>query len=279
MTEKRLDSRSSEWGFALVSVLLVLGVIASLLVMLQSTTRSMASGIEAEIRMRQARHLADAGLARIAAALDNPEDGMLAQLRETRAVRWKFDGQDVDLSLISESGKIDLNASDPELIRNAAQLMMGDRARAQEIYRDVLARRAKGSRFVHPFEILHPQERLGPLANTAREMFTVLTGARGIDPLRASTAVLKAVPGIGERELKLLEDSRREASLFRNMRQLGNITSAFSAERPVYTLRAALTVPTGGTVVREAIVLMRQDDPKVVVVAWGSVIPPMLSTD
>jgi general secretion pathway protein K len=274
-----LKSRSSEQGFALVSVLLVLGVIASVLVMLQSTTRSMASGIEAEIRIRQARHMADAGLARIMSAFDDPDDDMIAQLREAHELRWRYDETEIDLSLISESGKIDLNAGDPELIRSAVQQVTSDSTRALEIYKGILDRRAKGIPFSSPAEILLPQERLNSLADMTRELFTVLTGARGIDPFRASATVLKALPGIGERDLARLEESRREFSLVRHMQQLSHLMPVFSTERPIYTLRAAVAVPNGGKIIREAVVIIQRNEPRVLVISQGNVISSKLSID
>lgn len=279
MKDGPFAARASEQGFVLVSALLVLGVIASLLVMLQSTTRSMASGIDAEIRMREARHLADAGLARITAALDDLDDDMLAELREAREVRWKYGETEIELSLILESGKIDLNAGDPALIGSALQQITGNNTRAPEIYREILDRRAKGLPFSHAAEILLPQERLSPLADMTREMFTVLTRMRGIDPLRASAAVLKALPGIGERDLVRLEQSRRELSLVRHMQQLSHLMPLFSTERPIYTLRAAVVMQQGGKAVREAVVLIQRNEPRVLVIAQGSAISSSVSSD
>lgn len=280
MSDRSASGGNAERGFVLVSVLLVLGAIASLLVMLQSTSRSIAVGIEAEIRMRQGQHLADAGLVRIMAALENPSEGMFTRLREGReSVLWEFDGTDIALSLASESGKIDLNAGDPDLIGKAAGQVTDDRARAQEIYQYVLDRRAKRIAFSNPLEILSPRERLSPLAGTVREMFTVLTRARGIDPLRASDAVLKAIPGITQRDLKLIEESRRELSLYRHMQPISHLMAAFSPERPIYTLRAAVIGPKGRRIIREAVVLLQHEESPIMVIAWGNVISPALPMD
>ncbi len=127
-----------------VAFVLVMWVIALLSILLGSFA------VIARTEGMQSRHLFDSATARYAAeaglnlavyglSKPIPEEKWMA---DGRSYRFTFDGAEVEISITDDSGKIDINAADPEALRNlfigrgVEELRAGELADAIQDWRD-----------------------------------------------------------------------------------------------------------------------------------------------
>ncbi|MGO4571636.1 hypothetical protein [Microvirga sp. 2TAF3] len=263
------DMRSR--GFVLLSVLLVIGVVSSLMIGLTMAVRADRANVAIERRLVQAGALADAGLTRAIAALEATDDQLLASLLDrSRPTRWRFAGQDIFISLIPETGKVDLNSGDPELIVNILHAVVRDTAKADRLVQRLSAMRRARQDLETARGLLDPNDRAGPLARDIEAAFTVWTSLRGVDPRFAPSVVLRHLPGLQEGEAELLERAREHRAYDELSPFIARFGHLLGANRPIYRARAEVTIE-GATARREALLTYNPTTRVVWVVFWRDV--------
>jgi hypothetical protein len=242
-------------GFVLLAVVLVIGVAALAVTAAFVTARRDRIDADIEVKAVRAGALADAGLTRISAALAAEDDPLVPALfGGGKPLSWRLAGQEVELSLVLETGKVDLNAGDAALIANVMRAAAPDEATASRL----LARLDAVRRSRRPLEavrgLLEPRAQTSELARNLEAVFTVWTQMRGVDPKAAPALVLRNLPGLHSGEAALLEQAiatRSHADLSPFVARFGHL---LGASRPIYRAQARTRVD-GVTVTREALVL------------------------
>jgi len=263
-------------GFALVTALIAFAVLSSAATAIMIGTRTAARTASSEVRILSARYLADAGLMRLVASAEDPTDELLQQLRSTRQpVRWAYAGGIIALSMIPESGKIDVNTGDPELLRRALRIAVQDDRRAEEIARSVFQSRERKQLYTTPLALLPPRERLLPVASRIRSMFTVMTRCKGIDPGSASDDVLRSLPGMTDRQIEVLRGVQRGVASFEGTWEHSSNAGLFEPELPIYTLLAVAYAPDGTVARRQATIAVDPHSRRSAVVVWDDLAEPL----
>jgi hypothetical protein len=259
-------------GFALLSVLLVTGLVSALVTASAMTSRADRANAALERRIVQATALADAGLNRAIASLEIPGDPFLLRLQSDRKpVRWRFSGEDILLSLVPEAGKVDLNAGDPGLVVNVLRAVLHDDVAADRLVRRLAAWRSAGRDLETVRGLLDPADRTSPRARDLETVFTVWTGLRGIDPKVSPPSVLRHLPGLQQGEAEILERARASGSYADLSPFIARFGALLGAARPIYRARAEVTFQ-GVTVRREALVTHNPSFNRVWVVFWRDVV-------
>jgi general secretion pathway protein K len=206
-------------GVALVLVIWVLALLATMAAGLVATQRTDSAMAQNLLEVREGRALAEAGIQLAianlldAAARDEwPADG--------RYRNWRFDGQRVDIAIEDEGSRIDLNAADPELIGGlleAVGLQPADRDALLDAildWRDEDSqRRLNGAEAPHyraedrdygprngRFESVDELRLVlgmdSAIFDALSPALTVYTGKNSVNPAFATPLVLAAVPGM-----------------------------------------------------------------------------------
>ncbi len=225
-------------GFVLLPVLLVMGLLASLALVISFSARSDTQDMALAQDLAWARLNADNALVRGIVALGDPSDPLHPTLlRPAEPLDLVINGVPIRLSLEHESGKVDLNRSNPNLLRSAIAATFADQADAT--FARIMAVRASG-RFMDDLNVLlSPGQQYTIDTNRIGKLFTVLTGTSGISPTLASPDVLTALPGLSPDELRSLMRDRHSAR-FEQEAILLKYRDFFSPPRPIYTLRATI---------------------------------------
>lgn len=263
-------------GFALVTALIVFAVLSFTATAIMIGSRNAARAASSEVRVLSARYLADAGLMRLVASAEDPTDELLQQLRSTRQpVRWAYADGVIALSMIPESGKIDVNTGDPELLRRALRIAVQDDRRAEEIAESVFQARERKQVYTTPLALLSPRERLLPVASRIRSMFTVMTQRKGIDPGSASDDVLRSLPGMTARQIEVLRAAQRGVESFNGIWERSSYAALFEPEQPIYTLLAVAYAPDGTVARRQATIAVDPHSRRSAIVVWGDLVEPL----
>ncbi|MGO4389330.1 hypothetical protein AB4Y85_17520 [Microvirga sp. 2YAF29] len=265
-------SSSPQNGFVLLSVLVVTAVISALTIAAAIVTRAHVRSTDTEVGTIEARALADAGIARIRASIERQDDPLLISLLEAPSVSWRYADTDLQLGLIREAGKVDLNSGQPELVRNVMLAAVKDRAQAERLLTRWADFRRNGRIIETTEALLDPAERFDEIAVILEQIFTTLSGARGIDPLAASDLILRQVPGMTEADLLALTNARQTQ---KTGAELSAIKTRFSplldGERPIYRLRASV-LRANTKIEREALVLHDAAMGRVRIILWRDVL-------
>jgi hypothetical protein len=258
----------SQNGFVLLSVLIVTTIISALALAAAVVTRAHMRSTDTEIRIMEARNLADAGLTRMIAAIELQDDPLLMSLLVSESVSWRYADMDLHLSLSHEAAKVDLNSGQPELVRNVMRAVIKDRAQVERILTRWADFRTNGRTIEATEALLDPAERFNAIGVILEQTFTTLSGARGIDPLAASNPVLRQVPGMTEADLLVLTNARQTR---RSSTELSALKTRFSplldGERPIYRISAGL-IREGVKVEREAVIARDTSTGRVLVILW-----------
>jgi general secretion pathway protein K len=276
--------RRGERGAALLIVLWMLLLMSLLAAAFIATTRSDLAIARNDVESARARALADAGIARAALALGDPDPRFRWRIDGT-PYRWSFGGGTVTASIVGEGGKIDINTAPVDVIASLFH-HAGAGAAATGLAQGVLDRRQPqvvaqpsggGSASIDPN---HPAfasvDDLGalpgmtaPLLHTVLPLVTVSTRVPTVDPNAAPREVLLSLPHADPGEVDAFIAARTEQAQ-------GNPVAAtpppsiaqYLAPSPVsaVTIRAVATTDTGAVFVREALVQLRdaQGNPFVV---------------
>ena len=265
-----------ERGIALLLVVWVLALVAVLATGFADDTRSEA---------RRARNLADGARARAAA-----EAGVMLAVaglldrnpatqwpRDGRLRRLSYAGAELAVAAQDESGKVDLNASAPELFTALVGALGIDDVAAAALTEAVTARRRaldairargendpSGDPAARPFWSVEELAAIPGVSRAAYERLapfvTVYSGSRRIDPRTAPAQVLLAVPGVDPQEVERLLAARLEE---RGARALPRLTGVESYVGPgtfvAATVTATAVLPGGSRFERRAVVGVTAD--------------------
>lgn len=234
--------RRREAGFALLLVIWVAAILAVLAAAFALTTRSETHLARNLLAAARARALAEAGVARAAAALLDADPRR----------QWRADGRPYALALAGgrlririedEDGKIDLNAAPPELIAGLCSELGIDDSVATSLVQFIIARRQAAEAAPAPTALgmrlalgqglglgAPPmQSRQDAAFSTVDELredptldaasfarlspfLTVYSANSRIDPAVAPREVLLAIPGVDPREVEKLLAARQVAA-------------------------------------------------------------------
>jgi hypothetical protein len=208
-------------GVVVAAVLVFMAIASALAIALIAAGRDGMREARAEGQEIAARLLLDSALERGLFALTRAGDPMLKDLRQLRPVYWQWNGETVSLDLDIESGKIDVNMGNLDLI-TAALAHWTDRTAATTILTRIRAARLSATPFITPAAVLDPAAQFTAKRDALGRIFTAYTGAEGLDPLSIEEPVRSALEpkagGVGSAKSFVL--------------------SSVSPERPIYTLTA-----------------------------------------
>jgi general secretion pathway protein K len=276
----RATMLGSTRGIALISVLWIAGLLAVMAASFVSTSRTEARLARNQLENAKAQALADAGVQRAALGL--------LELDPERV--WRADGRiygfalgegEVQVSIRDEDGKIDLNEGPLELLAGLFTALDLEPEAAQALaerigdFRDPdhdalplgaedpaylaagLADGAADRPFVNEAELVRVLGMSEELYRRIRPHVTVHAAVDGLDPTRATRAVLEALPGIMpqivERLLATGPDNDPVKAIDDEV--LERIDRYWLPSREaVFTVRAEAWTPGGGRFVREAVI-------------------------
>lgn len=180
-------------GFALPIILLLLATITVV------ATRHLQIGLDgrdrvaAEIIRTQERLALESAAELILGSIKNRDASTLENLSTPeRSLRLEIGDIETETTLVSESGKVDLNAAPLGLIAATIEVVLG-RDRADRVIEDARRRRSEGRPYLSEIDILPRDERYGPPANVISEAFTIATGSQGVVVEDAPAAVRRAL--------------------------------------------------------------------------------------
>ncbi len=207
-----------------------------------------------------------------------PLDGASELRADGRTYVWPFHGGILRIALQNEAGKVDLNAARDELLLGLLQAYGVVEAEAlrdrildfRDADREPLplgaedpayeaAGRPYGAKDAPFTSIGELQQVLGvnrAVFDRLAPALTVYSEARGIDPLSAPAAALKALPGIDDATIEAILAERRSEDP-----DLSPLLSNFEAYLAgpgalVYTVHSDATLPGGARFRREAVVAL-----------------------
>ena len=269
-------------GIALISVLWITGLLAVMAASFVSSGRTEARLARNQIENAKAQALADGGVQRAALGL-----------LEIDAERvWRADGRtylfaltqgegEVRISIRDEDGKIDLNEGPLELLAGLFTALRLEPEAAEALaarigdFRDAdsepaplgaedpayqaagIAGGAADRPFVSEAELMGVLGMTDDLYRRIRPHVTVHAGTDGVDPTRATRAVLEALPGITPAmvESLLVADLEDPLAAVDDDAALAEIDQYWLPSREaVFTIRAEASTPGGGRFVREAVI-------------------------
>jgi general secretion pathway protein K len=267
-------------GFALISVLWITGLLAVMAASFASSSRTEARLARNQLENAKAAAIADGGVQRAVLGL--------LELEPERA--WRADGRiysfalgegEVELSIRDEDGKIDLNEGSLELLAGLFTALELEPEAAQALaerisdFRDPdqdplplgaedpaynavgLAGGAADRPFVNEAELMRVLGMTEELYRRVRPHVTVHAGSYGLDPTRATRAVLEALPGITPEVVERLlvvrpDDNPLEAIDDEMLEQIDRYW--LPSREAVFTIRAEAQTSGGGRFVREAVI-------------------------
>jgi general secretion pathway protein K len=271
----------SNRGIALISVLWITGLLAVMAASFVTTSRTEARLARNQLENAKAQALADGGVQRAVLGL--------LELEPERA--WQADGSvyrldlgegEVQITIRDEDGKIDINEGSLELLAGLLEALDLEpdaaEAMAERIadFRDDdsepepqgaedpaylaagLPDGAADRPFVSESELLRVLGMTEALYRRIRPHVTVHSGSDGVDPTRATKAVLEALPGMTEQVIESLmsagpDDDPLDA--IEDDEVLEQIDLFWLPSREaVFTIRAEARTAGGGRFVREAVI-------------------------
>ena len=206
--------RRAERGAALLIVLWMLLLLSLLAAAFLSMTRADLAIARNGIESARARALADAGVTRAVLAVADADPERRWRADGTRYA-WRFGGGTVTVTIVSESGKIDLNTAPEPVLESLFHSAGADDAASARLADAALARRAAapdpqmaaaGGAIDPGAPAFAAIEDLGSLPGIAASVLhgalplvTVYSGTTTVDPMSAPRGVLLALPGATRR--------------------------------------------------------------------------------
>ena len=187
-THQRSDRES---GMVLVAVLWTMVLLGMLAAALVAMSRSDARNVSLDRDQLQARENVQAGINLAIVALTDPSQHWPVDGTQQTIT---FDKVPVVVAVTSESGKIDLNNADPDLIRGLLTAVGEGPGAADEITNEIIAQRESGG-FTNMAEILQLPGVSGDLYDRLAPNLTLYSGSSSVDPSTGSIDVLLAIPG------------------------------------------------------------------------------------
>lgn len=128
---------ADERGFALLLVLLITGLVATVALLVTSDVRLSLKDVATAHRLSALRAAADGGASRVTAYLLDAENPSSRLLFEGKSITERVGAMDVELSLVDERRKADINTSSVEtlgsILRDADLMAQIEKARASDV--------------------------------------------------------------------------------------------------------------------------------------------------
>jgi general secretion pathway protein K len=193
------DHGNRESGMALLVVLWTLLLLAVIAASLGTQARKQGYLARNAAALARAEAAADGGVVRGVAALMDPsvEQRWAA---DGSPHRFMLDGIEIEVRIVDEAGKVDLNTGAPELLASLLEVVGAGNEEALAIASAVAEQRSGAASgqprgFETPAELLVIPGMTPALFERIAPFVTVLTHARGVDPSVAQRAVLLALAG------------------------------------------------------------------------------------
>jgi general secretion pathway protein K len=220
--------KTRERGVALLLVLWATMLLAALLIGVAAASRSHGEAALYGAEQVRAELAAEAGIAHAVAGLRAPD--IRAQwVPDGRPYHFAFDGAEVTVAIVDATGQIDLNASQPELLRALFEAAGADPGRADALAGAIAGWRgssrqqpgglrtlrspARAAAVHGPFRSIDQLARLPgmdrALYDKIQPAVTVLSGRNFPDASYAGPLVLAALRGVGETEAQAMVTARR----------------------------------------------------------------------
>jgi general secretion pathway protein K len=273
LSRRPASRRRGERGAALLIVLWMILVLSLLAASFIATSRSDLLIARNMVESARARALADAGIARAVVGLGEP-DMTLRWRSDGTPYRWPFGGGAVTVSIVSEAGKIDLNAAPAEMLIGLFAHAGADASLSQSLAQAALDRRLAQAPTPQTVGMIDPNEPAfaaiedvgslpgitAPLLQAVLPLVTVYSGTPTVDPMTAPRAVLMSLPGADPAEIDAFIAARYAQAQGSPLaapwpvsiaRYLGGVAVQYA------TIRADAVTDTGARFVRDATVLVR----------------------
>lgn len=259
-------------GVALLLVLWACTVLAILFGGYATLARTAALQSRYQFAQTRAHYAAEAGLAWAVRDLQGAAGQRMAV--DGRSYPFRFDDIDVQVSVLDEDGKVDLNAATPEVLQGLFRAAGQDAATAQQLAAEVVdwrsfatrpgqsaearARYAAAGRNYGPRQasfasLTELQLVLGMTLALYRQIepaITIWSGCSAPDPNSAPPLALAAIPGLGSRGAQAAQAARGQ-----------RIGASATASGATYSIRTAATVADGTQVVVRATLRLRAGAP------------------
>ena len=267
----------SQRGIALLVVLWACTLLAILLGGYAVLARTEGLQARYQFAQIQAHYAAEAGLARAIYALTDPEPRR-RWIADGRPYEVAFDGARVRVGVVDESGKVDLNAAQPEVLAALFQAAGATAAQAGPLAAAVVAWRSPptaggepaGATARHaPFASLEELQQVpgmtaGLYARLADDI-TIWSGRAAPEPASASPLALAAIPGMTAAQIAQLTSQRQQAATA-PLAAMSGVTHSIRAEATLAdgtraVLRATVRLQGGRSGAQPyAILHWREDD-------------------
>lgn len=289
---------AGEGGYITLAVLVMAGIMAGVVSTLLVVSRPALGLARLQADEVAAEGLTEAGLTASAYMLY----GAKRDWAEIDGLTLRFETGQVQLSVLDEAGRIDLNTTDPKLLAGL-YAAVGGRSLSPEAFgarvqdwrdedADVTNGGAEANDYASanlaylprnaPFQSVDELRFLLGLSgddfNLLAPFLTVFNPSGMIEPFSARKTVLQAAPNLSASDLaKLLNAHKAKADLRKNFSDmLGGHTDAFITD-PSGTYRIAIQarLKNGYTEAAEAVVSAPRDESKdFAVLAWSRLPPP-----
>jgi hypothetical protein len=134
-------------GFIIITVLWGVLTLAVLAIFIGQTVRSQISSASLQSTQLRRSLVAESALNRVLFALVAKNDPLSKKLvSDGRPLAWKFDGTITQISIEPESGKLDLNAAEVDVIAHVLKKLYGNR-HGEKISYDIRQNRLIGRTF------------------------------------------------------------------------------------------------------------------------------------
>lgn len=214
-------SAADRRGFALILAIWALAAVALVTTVLATGVRRETTLTRNALDGAAARHLADAAVHLVAAALADPASAGEIRVDGT-LIPLTIEGATVEVRVLDEGGKVDLNEAPADLLQGLMVAVGAAPRDAEEIAAAIVSWREQRTSARQASAIGNPRfESLGQLARipgmtpglllSLEPYLTIDSGQTSIDPWVAPAVVLAAVPGIDPKAAADLVESRPAA--------------------------------------------------------------------
>jgi general secretion pathway protein K len=288
--------REHQRGVALVLVLWVIALLAVIAGNFAYSMRGEAQIARNQLQAAQVRALADAGVHRAWFELLKPTSDLQRWLPDGQMRTMPVQGGTLQVTIVDESGKIDLNTASDSLLKGLFLSAGVPEVQASALLEAVLDwrdsdrlkrlngaeeedYRAAGKKYVPadaPFLAVNEFRRVlgvtDELYSKLSPVVTVYSGLPGLNTAAASREAIMAIPGVNP---ALVDQylQQRQTALASGQKAIPFVGAGAFGSTPVavsgYTIRSELQLADGLGFVREATVRLTQD-PKnpIFVLAW-----------
>lgn len=263
--------RKRQQGIALVLVLWVVSLLTVIAAAFSSNMRTEANLARNLVDSARARHIAEAGINHAIAQLLAPDTND-SWKSAGKQYSVSFGDSKVEISILDEAGKLDINTAHPELIDGLLKVLGQSRGERLQLvdaiqdwrdpddlvrlngaekgayHRAGLGYPPKNSSFEAVEELILVSGMTPGLYQSMAPLLTVHSGHAGINPATADPLVLAAVPGIDNTSIEEYLAARNTASPENSSgrQQLSNDRRyLIPGSRETYTIRADSHLPGG----------------------------------